>query len=165
MSDFWHIAIMDIKRTFKVCGCTESQKILYANYLLQGEAVLWWGTKRQLITMEFEAMEEISQERFKKEFDNWYFPALVSQYKSKDFASFVQGNMTVEQYFSRFMELGRFTPHLISIESMRTKRFQDGLQAQIRSQVVCLEIKGFQKLVHVASIASLEQRNSLIARV
>ena len=57
--------ITDIERTFEVSGYTESQKVLQVSYLLQGEAALWWGAKRQLLTMEG-VVEKISWERFIK---------------------------------------------------------------------------------------------------
>lgn len=65
--------IMDIERTFEVCGCIESQKLLYASYLLQGEAVVWCDTKRHLITMELGVVEGILWVIFKKKFDDHYF--------------------------------------------------------------------------------------------
>lgn len=49
----------------------------------------------------------------------------------------------VEHYVVKLMELERFAPHLISMESMRMEQFQDRLQTHIRAQVVCLEIKDF----------------------
>lgn len=52
-------------------------------------------------------------ERFKKEFYDRYFLAIVRQQKSKDFVSLVQVNMMVEQYQSKFIKLGRFAPHLL----------------------------------------------------
>lgn len=62
--------------------------------------------------------------------------------------------MIVKQYAAKFIELGRFEPHLIFRETMRVKQFQDGLQAQIRTQVAYLKMIDFQKLrlVHKASI-------------
>lgn len=43
---------MDIERTFEVCGCMESQKVLYTSSLLQGEVATWWNAKRQLLKNE-----------------------------------------------------------------------------------------------------------------
>lgn len=38
--------LIDLDRTFDISGFTESQKVQYAGYLLQGEADIWWDTKR-----------------------------------------------------------------------------------------------------------------------
>lgn len=98
--------ISNIERTFEVCRCTEYQKVLYASYLLQGETTLWWDTQRNLLTMELGAMRRISWEMFKKKFDNCY--EIIRKQRSKDFTNLVLGNITVEQYAVKFMELGRF---------------------------------------------------------
>ncbi|XP_035546655.1 uncharacterized protein LOC118348672 [Juglans regia] len=76
--------------------------------------------------------------------------------KAREFNDLVQGDMTVEQYARRFMELGRFAPHLIATEELRVERFQEGLRQDIRRQVACLQIMEFQKLVDLASIAERE---------
>lgn len=98
------------------------------------ETTLYHGTR---------AMERISWERFKKEFDDRYFPTIMRQQKSKEFANLVHGSMMVEYYVVKFMELGRFSPHLISMKSIRTEHFLDRLQMRIKVSIACLEIKDF----------------------
>ncbi|XP_041025421.1 uncharacterized protein LOC121265826 [Juglans microcarpa x Juglans regia] len=51
--------------------------------------------------------------------------------------------MTVDQYATRFMEMGRFAPHLISAEKMQARKFQDGLQTCIRDQAQADRKRGF----------------------
>lgn len=51
-------------------------------------------------------MERILWEQFNKSFDDLYFPTIIRQQKSNDFATLVQGNMSVKQYATKFMELG-----------------------------------------------------------
>lgn len=79
-----------------------------------------------------------------------YFPAIMKQQKSKDFANQVQGSMTVEQYNANFMELGRFAPHIIHTKEMHAKRFQYRLQPSIQMQVAYHQTQNFQTLVNVA---------------
>lgn len=45
--------------------------------------------------------------------------AIVSEYKSNDFISLAQGSMTMEQYAVKFIEIGRFVLHLISMEDSK----------------------------------------------
>ncbi|KAF5469513.1 hypothetical protein F2P56_013578, partial [Juglans regia] len=149
--------IQDLEITFEVYGCTEAQIVLYGSYMLQGEAPNWWETKQSLLEMELGSLAAVSWQCFKKEFDDRFFPVSVRRQKARKFNNLVQGDMTVEQYAWKFMELGRFAPHLIATEEMRAERFQEGLLPQIRRQVACLEIQNFQRLVNVASIAEREQ--------
>ncbi|XP_035546555.1 uncharacterized protein LOC118348613 [Juglans regia] len=152
--------IQDLERTFEVCGCTEAHMVLYGSYMLQGEAANWWETKRPLLEMELGSLAAVSWQRFKKEFDDRYFPVSVRRQKAREFNNLVQGGMTVEQYARKFMELGRFAPHLITTEKLQVERFMEGLRPEVRKQVACLQIMEFQKLVDLASIA--ERENSFV---
>ncbi|XP_040998156.1 uncharacterized protein LOC121244199 [Juglans microcarpa x Juglans regia] len=148
--------ISDLEKTFEICGCTETQKVLYASYLLQGDATAWWGTKRELLEMELGSIAAVSWPRFKKEFNDRFFPNTMRKQKAREFNNLVQGVMTVEQYARKFIELGKFATHLIATEEMRIERFQEGLRREIRRQVACLQIPTFQQLVEVVSIAKRE---------
>lgn len=45
------------------------------------------------------------------------------QQKTQEFATLTQGNHTIEQYATHFMELGIFSPHLFSIDRMQASKF------------------------------------------
>ncbi|KAF5472309.1 hypothetical protein F2P56_009036 [Juglans regia] len=79
--------IEDLERTFEVCGCTEAQMVLYGCYLLQGKAANWWQTKRQLLEMELGSFAAVSWQRFKKEFDDRFFPISARRQKALEFNS------------------------------------------------------------------------------
>ena len=83
--------IQDLERTFEVCGCTEAQRVLYGSYMLQGEAANWWETKRSLLEMELGSLAAVSWQRFKKEFDDRFFPVSVRRQLARDFNNLVQG--------------------------------------------------------------------------
>ncbi|KAF5481534.1 hypothetical protein F2P56_002175 [Juglans regia] len=108
--------IMDLVRTYEICGCTEDQKVLYAGYLFQGEARIWWDMRRQLLVRELGSLVALSCERFKEEFDNILFLDSVKQLMAQEFTTLTQGSLTIEQYATEFMALGRFAPHLISTQ-------------------------------------------------
>ncbi|XP_040991003.1 uncharacterized protein LOC121238242 [Juglans microcarpa x Juglans regia] len=65
-------------------------------------------------------------ERFKKEFDDRFFPVFVRWQKAGEFNNLVQRDMTVEQYARKFIELGRFASHLIATEELRAERSSSG---------------------------------------
>ncbi|KAF5445214.1 hypothetical protein F2P56_034280 [Juglans regia] len=156
--------LIDLDRTFDISVCTKNQKVQYVGHVLQGEAGIWWDTKRQLLALELGDVATLTWEQFKKEFDSSFFLETIKQQKALEFVNLTQGNMMVEQYAARFMELGRFALHLIGTEKMQARKFQDGLQPRIQNQVACLRIENFQVLVNVASIAEAEQQ-SLVSQV
>ena len=144
--------IKDLEKTFEVCGCTEAQQVLYASYLLHGTASDWWDTKRVLLESELGSFAAVTWQRFKKEFNDRFFPTSVRKQKAREFTNLVQGGATVEQYARRFIELERFAPHLVATEEMRADRFQEGLRHDIRRMVVSHRISTFQELVDVATL-------------
>ncbi|KAF5471874.1 hypothetical protein F2P56_008638 [Juglans regia] len=148
--------LIDLDRTFDINGCTENQKVQYAGHLLQGEAGIWSDVKMKLLAQELGDITTLTWERFKNEFDSRFFLETAKYQKALGFTNLTQGNMTVEQYAARFMELGRIAPHLISMQNMQVRKFQDGLQPRIRNQVAFLQIENFLELVNVASIAEAE---------
>jgi len=77
-----------------------------------------------------------------------------------EFQNLVQGNMSVEQYFARFMELARFAANLIPDEESKAERFENGLNPRIKEMVICHEIKDYTKLVEIASLAERGIRES-----
>ncbi|XP_041001627.1 uncharacterized protein LOC121247325 [Juglans microcarpa x Juglans regia] len=151
--------ILRQNQTFEISGCTEEQKVQYIGHLLQGEVGICWDTKRQLLVRELGNIATLTWDRFKDVFDNRFFPESVKQQKAQEFATLVQGSLTVEQYAAKFMELERFAPHLIATKKMQAQKFQSGLQPRIRSYVAGFCIDNFQELVNVAAITEVEQRN------
>jgi hypothetical protein len=85
------------------------------------------------------------------------------QLRAIEFQNLVQGDMTVEQYSARFMELARFAANLIPDEETKAERFENGLNPRIRERVICLEIKEYARLVEVASLAERGIRESAAA--
>jgi hypothetical protein len=84
----------------------------------------------------------ITWEMFKVEYNRRFFPS-QRQLRAIELQNLVQGNMTVEQYYARFMKLARFAANLIPDEESKAKRFENGLNPRIKERVICLEIKDY----------------------
>ncbi|KAF5470927.1 hypothetical protein F2P56_011413 [Juglans regia] len=95
--------IIDLERTYEICGCIEKQKLL---------------------VKDLGSLVALSWERFKEKFDNRFFPDSVKQLKTQEFVILTQGGLTVEQYAAKFIALGSFAPHLISTQRMQAQKFQ-----------------------------------------
>jgi hypothetical protein len=85
----------------------------------------------------------IPWERFKREFNNRYFPRAQRQQCTQDFQDLKQRNMSVVQYADEFLKLSRYAPHLIPDEETKAERFRDGLSPQIREKIDFLEITNY----------------------
>jgi hypothetical protein len=141
---------------YTTLGCTDEQKVQYIVLQLTGEARGWW-TARKVMLGEGTV---ITWEMFKVEYNRRFFPRSQRQLREIEFQNLVQGDMTVEQYSARFMELARFAANLIPDEETKAERFENGLNPRIRERVVCLEIKDYARLVEVASLAERGMRES-----
>jgi hypothetical protein len=62
------------------------------------------------------------------------------------------------------MELARFAINLVPDEESMAERFQEGLLPWIWDIVACLEIKDFNILVNVASIAEIGHNDKEVTR-
>jgi hypothetical protein len=139
--------LTDIEVLFDILGCTNEQRVRYIGLKLTGEVGRWWTSKKVLLT---EPPNEtvITWDLFKVEYE---------------FQNLVQGDMTVEQYSAKFIELTRFAANLIPDEESKAEWFENGLNPHIKERLICLEIKDYARLVEVVSLAERGIRKSIAA--
>uniref|UniRef100_A0A2N9GX41 Reverse transcriptase n=1 Tax=Fagus sylvatica TaxID=28930 RepID=A0A2N9GX41_FAGSY len=109
-----------------VLHCTDSQKVEYATFTLEGPAERWWAGTEVLLKEELGENACVTWEKFKKVFNETYFPEVVRDRKKREFSDLIQGSMTVEEYAAKFIDLSRFAPHLIPDEHEKVMKFQKG---------------------------------------
>ncbi|XP_062170953.1 uncharacterized protein LOC133876716 [Alnus glutinosa] len=151
--------VTNIDVLYTTLGCTNEQKVQYLALQLTGEAGRWWNARKVLLG----EGTVITWEMFKVEYNRLFFPKSQRQLRAIEFQNLVQGDMNVEQYSTRFMELARFAANLIPDEETMAERFENGLNPRIRERVICLEIKDYARLVEVASLAKRGIRESAAA--
>ncbi|KAF5447231.1 hypothetical protein F2P56_032799 [Juglans regia] len=80
-----------------------------------------------------------------------------------EFATLVQGTMTVHQYVARFIELSRFATYLIPDEEKKARKFEKGLNRNFYERVVDFQIWNFSELVDKATVfeRSLQRSTTL----
>lgn len=139
--------IKEIEKAFKIVQVLENQKTTFATYMLKGEANFWWESK--------ETREEqvVTWDRFKDLFFEKYFPQTMKNKMEMQFLELKQGDMSVEQYEAKFIELARFAPHQVDTEMRKARRFEQGLKPWIYNKVSVFETKKYNKLVQKAIIA------------
>jgi hypothetical protein len=134
-------------------SCTDEQKAKYAGLKLIGEANYWWKSAKALIAEELGLNVPITWERFKREFNDRFFPRAQRQQCARDFQDLKQGNMLVEQYSAEFLKLSRYAPRLIPDEETKIERFRDGLSPQILEKIIFLKVTDYVDMVHTATMA------------
>ena len=72
----------DVEGLLVTLGCTNEQKVAYAAHKLTGEAKRWWQDKKVVLVADLGTETAISQEVFKHEFNQHFFPKAVQEAKA-----------------------------------------------------------------------------------
>nr|XP_023898139.1 uncharacterized protein LOC112010013 [Quercus suber]POE53741.1 hypothetical protein CFP56_23281 [Quercus suber] len=71
--------------------------------------------------------------------------------------------MGVVQYETKFTELSRFAPHLVTTEALRVKKFHKGINFKIRECLTTSQVQGCKNLVVLAEV--VEEDIQELARI
>ena len=94
--------------------------------------------------------EKITWEFFQEEFRKKYISQRFVDQKRKEFLELKQGKMSVTDYEREFVQLSKYARECVSTEAIMSKRFEDGLNEDIKLFVAVLELKEFVVLVERA---------------
>ncbi|CAL8153028.1 unnamed protein product [Prunus armeniaca] len=123
-------------------------RVVIACTYLEGQAYLWWES-----ILSMPDTEITTWEAFESVFLEKYFPSTMKAMKAREFVNLVQGNLTVDQYQSKFEELMRFAPYMIPDDATKAKRFEEGLRPSILEKVDILKLSKYADVVDRAHIA------------
>ncbi|KAK9690534.1 hypothetical protein RND81_09G135400 [Saponaria officinalis] len=133
--------IREMEKLFTATQCPESQKIDVASYYLQKEADNWWTISR----VTNQAAPGFGWTRFCEVLKKRFYPDELRWQKEKEFLQLEQGNLSVQAYADKFMELSRFATTMIPDEASRVRRFEKNLIPKVRSIVAGIPSATFQQ--------------------
>ncbi|XP_056175906.1 uncharacterized protein LOC115667572 [Syzygium oleosum] len=145
--------IRSLEKIFNLLTCTDTEKILLAEYQLEGNAEHWWRASKEVV---FPTGTEIAWEKFVETFYEKYFSDCAKDQKIAEFIQLCQNNMTVDQYEAKFSELSRFAPRMVENREDKAKRFLNGLRTDIRRQLVPFDIRDYNVLYKRAQLIEQE---------
>ncbi|KAJ9550225.1 hypothetical protein OSB04_014270 [Centaurea solstitialis] len=143
--------ITEMENVFDICECSEDQKVLYASFMLRGNALHWWNAITESHGKEI--MRTMLWDQFKALVYKNFSPKNLIRRLEESFINLRQGNMSVQRYATEFLKLARFGSVYVSTTDRKITRFIEGLNAEIRSQFVVNCPKTFEEVVEVALIA------------
>jgi len=108
------------EKILKVMNCEDEQKLLFAAYLLNGDAEYWWAVMQQQMK---NSEDPVSWANFRTRFLEKYFPDTTRQDREAEFLALQQGDMTVQEYVNRFEHLVRYSSQNI-IEEWKCLKFE-----------------------------------------
>ncbi|CAH9124468.1 unnamed protein product [Cuscuta epithymum] len=140
-----HLILEDWIRTFDKLfdslNCPLEQRVNIAVYYLHQEADHWWAATGPALLEQ----PGFDWEDFIVALRDRFYPDHVKEANYDEFVNFKQGDLTVQEYHTRFVQLARFAKDLVSTEASMTRRFVNGLNY------------GAQKFVTVAEPRNLNE--------
>ncbi|PWA67291.1 hypothetical protein CTI12_AA316590 [Artemisia annua] len=143
--------IMEMENAFDICKCSDDRKVLYASFMLRGNALYWWNMIKE--SRGKETLMSMSWDQFKELVNKNYI--LESQIRSLQEESeyLQQGAESVQEYTVKFNKYLRFGTINTDTENRKIKRFIRGLDCRIRGRVEKANPKTFEEVVQQAEVA------------
>ncbi|KAF7141115.1 hypothetical protein RHSIM_Rhsim06G0100400 [Rhododendron simsii] len=130
-----------IEKIAQVMQCEAREKVVLALYNLTGEAQRWRTLVRR-------AEPQMGWERFYDLFNQKYIPPSIKDSKSMEFQNLTQKpGMIVAQYEAEFTTLAHYAPHLILDENMKARRFEGGLNPDLRKLIKSLKLPTYAEVL------------------
>ncbi|EOY16470.1 Gag protease polyprotein [Theobroma cacao] len=102
--------VQDVSETLSDMRLDDDMKLMVATRLLEKRARTWWNSVKS------RSATPQTWSDFLREFDGQYFTYFHQKEKKREFLSLKQGNLTVEEYETRFNELMLYVPDLVKSE-------------------------------------------------
>ena len=91
-----------MENIYEIFQCTGKQRVDLAASMFTGLADIWWKT----VKAEYRTMPDAEAwGNFKRQFSDKYVPTHIKRQKAIEFQQLVQGNMTVQEYLTKFERL------------------------------------------------------------
>jgi hypothetical protein len=92
---------------------------------------MWWD---QLVQVKHIREKDITWKEFKTYFENKYLNKIYYNRKMKEFFELKLGNMTIDEYKERFLELLKYVP-FIKDETVKIQRYMSELPPSIGDKI------------------------------
>ncbi|WRX11508.1 Reverse transcriptase domain - like 10 [Theobroma cacao] len=136
--------INQVSETLSDMRLDDDMKLMVATRLLENRARTWWNSVKSRSTT------PQTWSDFLKEFDGQYFTYFHQKEKKREFLSLKQGNLTVEEYETRFNELMLYVPDLVKSEQDQASYFEEGLRNEIRERMTVTSREPHKEVVQMA---------------
>jgi hypothetical protein len=117
--------IEKMESVMAISNCADNQKVKYATCSFQDEALSWWNSQRQ--TLGDTAAYGLSWEQLKEMMLKEYCPQTELQKLEAEFWNLTMEGAEIRAYTSRFNDLARLVPRMVTPEYARIERYIWGL--------------------------------------
>ncbi|KAI3726208.1 hypothetical protein L1987_66005 [Smallanthus sonchifolius] len=153
--------INGMESTIRLSECRPEQAVMFAAKSLKGEAAHWWETVKQakgdqaVGLMRWSDLKALVTEKF--------CPKNEVHKVEREFLTLQAGLMTHRQYTSKYNELARLVPHLVTSEERRIHYYVQGLPPKIRTFVKANTPSTFESVVVLSGVVYDDIASEVIA--
>ncbi|XP_074300454.1 uncharacterized protein LOC141631719 [Silene latifolia] len=133
--------IHEMDKLFVMTHMPEEEKVDMASYYFREEADRWWDLMKESL----KAQPGFRWDQFKESVKARFYPESLRWKKQQEFLDLEQGDMTVEQYTRKFIELARFASMIIPTEREKIRRYELRLAPKVRTAVAAVPSRTFQE--------------------
>ncbi|XP_021773659.1 uncharacterized protein LOC110737634 [Chenopodium quinoa] len=107
--------IREFDKLFVALNCHEGMKVYQAAMYLKDEADIWWRDNAEIV----KAKPKFGWEVFKTALRDKFYPPFLKKQKAQEFINLEMGQMSISEYYNRFMTLARATYSFIFTSVVR----------------------------------------------
>ncbi|XP_021750262.1 uncharacterized protein LOC110715954 [Chenopodium quinoa] len=120
--------LREFEKLFRALGCPENSKVGCATYYLREETDLWWQQNEATI----KALPGFNWTMFQEKVRDKFHPSFLQKQKAEEFSNPTMGDMSVTDYYTKFIELSRFAKESVATEKAKARKFQSGLTTDLQ---------------------------------
>ncbi|WRX18086.1 zinc finger protein [Theobroma cacao] len=136
--------IIQVSETLVDMGLDDEMKLKVATRLFEKIACTWWTSVKSRSPI------PLTWTDFLREFDGQYYTYFHQKEKKREFLSLKQGNLTIEEYETRFNELMLYVPELVRLEQDQVNYFEEGLRNEIHERMIVTGKESYNEVVQIA---------------
>ena len=123
--------IREFDKLFDAINCPSELMVNNGVYYLREEADLWWAQRKD----ELLKRPNFGWDEFKEALREKFYPSYLRKQKCMEFTNLRMGNMSISEYYNKFIELMRFAPEVVPIETIKAQRFEQGLTLTLQGKL------------------------------
>ncbi|XP_021746154.1 uncharacterized protein LOC110712037 [Chenopodium quinoa] len=108
----------------------------------QGKADLWWQQNETTI----KALPGFNWTMFQEKVRDKFYPSFLQKQKVGKFSNLALRDMSVTEYYTKFIELSRFTKESVATEKAKARKFESGLTTDLQLKLCGQVFKTLDKV-------------------
>jgi hypothetical protein len=152
--------VREMEAVIRISECTEEQKVKFASHSFVSEALCWWENIVQ--AMGQRPIGRMKWKQFKQLVIDQYCHASELSSLEKKFVNLEAGDLSLQEYTTKFNRMDRLLPDMVKPETRRIERFISGLPMDIKGHVISSRPTTFQSAVDLSRILYRERTEVVV---